>query len=99
MSDNTSDSERAERLKRILFELQDQRKQIEDELLMHKVVLENNRIGMTESLTDKDDFPRNDIDVFAVRHARSEIIRLENDVKSIVNDMQKYLEELHSLSK
>lgn len=95
----TTDTERVEQLKKTLFDLQAQRKKIEDELLMHKVVLENNRVGMTDSLVDKDDFPRNDIDVFSVRRARSEIIRLENDAKDLVNQMQSHLEELHSLTK
>lgn len=54
---------------------------------------------MKDSLVDKDDFPRNDIDVYAVRQARSAIIKLENDAKDLVNKMQSKLEELHSLSK
>lgn len=54
---------------------------------------------MTDSLTDKEDFPRNDIDVYAVRQARSAISRLENDAKELFNRMAAHLEELHSLSK
>lgn len=94
-----NNTERGEQLKKRLFDLQAQRKKIEDELVMHKVVLETNRVGMTDSLVDEDDFPRNDIDVYAVRHARSEIIRLENDAKDLFSQMQSHLEELHSLSK
>lgn len=90
---------RTEEIKKELFDMQDQRKKIEDELIMHKVVLENNKVGMTDSLVDKYDFPRNDIDVWAVRQARSNIIRLENDAKELLNRMQSKLEELHSLSR
>lgn len=54
---------------------------------------------MKDDLLDKDDFPRNDIDVYAVRHARSNIRRLENDAKGLVDQIQHKLEELHSLSK
>lgn len=54
---------------------------------------------MKDELVDKDDFPRNDIDVWAVRHARSSIRTLENDAKQLVTQMQSKLEELHSLSK
>lgn len=54
---------------------------------------------MRDPLTDKDDFPRNDIDVYAVRHARSNIVKLENDAKDLFNQMQAKLEELHSLTK
>lgn len=54
---------------------------------------------MTDSLVDKDDFPRSDIDVFAVRNARSKIIHLENDAKELMNLMQTKLEELHAATK
>lgn len=54
---------------------------------------------MTDSLVDREDFPRNDIDVYAVRQARSAIIKLENDAKDLLNNIQSKLEELHSLSK
>lgn len=54
---------------------------------------------MKDSLVDKDDFPRNDIDVYAVRNARSQIIKLENDAKELMDRMQAKLEDLHSLSK
>lgn len=90
---------RIDQLKKELFELQNKRKKLEDELVMHKVVLESNKVGMRDSLTDKDDFPRNDIDVYAVRHARSAINTLEFDAKDILNQMQSRLEELHALTK
>jgi 26S proteasome non-ATPase regulatory subunit 9 len=99
MSEVNSREAQIEQLKKELFELEGKRKKIEDELVMHKVVLENNRVGMNDSLTDKDDFPRNDIDVYAVRHARAAINRLEFDAKDIFNQMQSRLEELHALSK
>lgn len=54
---------------------------------------------MKDSLVDKDDFPRNDIDVYAVRNARSNIIRLENDAKELMDRMQTKLEELHSFAR
>lgn len=33
-----------------------------------------NNIGMNEPLIDSDDYPRSDIDVFKVRHARQRVI-------------------------
>lgn len=33
-----------------------------------------NRVGMDEPLVDSDGYPRNDIDVYRVRHARHKII-------------------------
>lgn len=60
---------------------------------------QQNKVGMKDELVDKDDFPRNDIDVWAVRQARNSIRKLETDAKDILNRMQTKLEELHSLSK
>lgn len=96
---STLDNQRAEALKKELFDLQDKRKKLEDEIVLQKVILDNNKVGMKESLTDKEDYPRNDIDVYAVRQARAKIIHLENDAKSLLNEMQNKLEELHSLSR
>lgn len=89
----------ADALKKELLAMQDKRKKIEDELMMNKIVLENNRVGMRDDLVDREDFPRNDIDVYAVRIARNNIRRLENDAKEILNGMATKLEELHSLTK
>lgn len=54
---------------------------------------------MKDKLVDKDDFPRNDIDIWQVRQSRSAIIKLENDSERLVDKMQSKLEELHSLAK
>lgn len=54
---------------------------------------------MDDRLVDKDDFPRDDIDVFAVRHARSNIRKLEYDIKELVRTMQTKLEELHAMTR
>lgn len=94
-----ADTERCEQLRKTLFDLQAERKKIEDEIVMHKVVLESNKVGMTDSLTDAEDFPRSDIDVFAVRHARAAINKLEYDIRELMNRMQANLEELHALSR
>ena len=91
--------DQTEQLKSELFEMQARQKKIEDELKMHKIVLENNRVGMKESLVDNEDFPRNDIDVFAVRTARSAIIMLENEARDLIDQMKSKLEELHSVSR
>lgn len=51
---------------------------------------------MTEALTDSEDFPRNDVDVMAVRQARHEINCLQNDLKQLLKVIEKGLEEIHS---
>lgn len=90
---------KSETLKKELFQMEAKRKEIENELTMHRIVLDNNNVGMSDKLVDDDDFPRGDIDVWAVKQARSAIIKLENDAKDLFARMQSKLEELHSLSK
>lgn len=51
---------------------------------------------MTESLIDSEDFPRNDIDVMAVRQARHEINCLQSDLKQLMKVIEKGLEEIHT---
>lgn len=55
-----------------------------------------NNIGMTESLVDDCGFPRNDIDVHQVRHARHQIICLQNDLKSLMKEIEKGIHQVHS---
>lgn len=51
-----------------------------------------NNIDLKAPLVDREGFPRADIDVAGVRTARVQIIRLNNDLKSVVNDMARLLE-------
>lgn len=47
---------------------------------------------MESPLVDADGFPRNDIDVYQVRHARHQIINLQNDLKALLKEIEKGLE-------
>lgn len=47
---------------------------------------------MNTALVDPEGFPRSDIDVAGVRTARSQIIRLRNDLKGIIEEMGRLLE-------
>lgn len=47
---------------------------IESEIRENTAILESNHVGMQDSLIDAEGFPRNDIDVYKVRHARHQII-------------------------
>lgn len=51
---------------------------------------------MTETLVDESGFPRNDIDVHQVRHARHQIICLQNDLKDLVKEIEKGIHEIHA---
>jgi len=85
--------------KDFVLNLIDKKNQIEQSINNFGQVLSvNNNIGMRESLVDADGFPRNDIDVYQVRHARHQIITLQNDLKSLMNDIAKGLEAIHAES-
>lgn len=51
---------------------------------------------MTEPLVDADGFPRNDIDVYQVRHARHEIYCSQNDLKDLMQAIAVGLEDYHA---
>ncbi len=51
---------------------------------------------MEDSLLDAEGFPRNDIDVYSIRHARQQIIRLRNDLKLVMDKISLALNSLHA---
>lgn len=55
-----------------------------------------NMIGFSESLVDDSGFPRNDIDVYQVRHARHQIICLQNDLKILMKKIETGIQEIHA---
>lgn len=64
-----------------------------------RVLAANGNIGMTESLVDDFGFPRNDIDVYQVRQARNQIICLQNDLKTLLKEIEQGLSEVHAEAK
>ncbi|KAI9017475.1 26S proteasome non-ATPase regulatory subunit 9-like protein [Gaertneriomyces semiglobifer] len=76
---------RKEALEREITELQD--------------VLRTQGVGMTESLTDSEGFPRADVDVYAVRNARVRIIQLRNDHTGIMKEIETALHQVHAQAK
>ncbi|XP_059055693.1 26S proteasome non-ATPase regulatory subunit 9 [Achroia grisella] len=69
---------------------------IEQEIAELNAVLNTNNVGMREPLVDDEGFPRNDIDVARVRHARHRIICLQNDHKDKMKEIETALAELHA---
>ncbi|CAG8519618.1 7956_t:CDS:2 [Diversispora eburnea] len=65
---------------------------IEKEIREYEQVLEGQKIGMFEPLIDRSGFPRDDIDLVAVRTARAKII-------SIMNKIEQALHEIHAENK
>ncbi|ESN94209.1 hypothetical protein HELRODRAFT_68925 [Helobdella robusta] len=67
-------------------------------LFKHLYFKQQKDIGMTESLVDNEQFPRNDIDIITVRNARQKIICLQNDHKAIMKEIETQLHKLHHQS-
>ncbi|GIX64285.1 proteasome regulatory protein [Babesia caballi] len=53
------------------------------------------KVGLHEPLIDKEQFPRSDIDVYAVRDARHRVRCLHNDYKQVEAEIEQALHELH----
>lgn len=60
------------------------------------ILVANKNIGMTDSLLDAEGFPRADIDVYAVRQARHQIICYQNDLKAIMMEIERGLTNIHA---
>ncbi|KIO25709.1 hypothetical protein M407DRAFT_243994 [Tulasnella calospora MUT 4182] len=60
---------------------------IEKEIKEQQAMLDANSSTMTTELVDNEGFPRGDIDVYTVRHARVRIIELRNDLKAITDEI------------
>ncbi|KAL0861691.1 hypothetical protein ABMA27_009174 [Loxostege sticticalis] len=79
-----------------VMRLMEEKDRIENEIREQTAVLESNNVGMSDPLVDADGFPRGDIDVYKVRHARHRIICLQNDHKSLMKRIEQGLAEVHS---
>uniref|UniRef100_A0A0N5BL52 Nas2_N domain-containing protein n=1 Tax=Strongyloides papillosus TaxID=174720 RepID=A0A0N5BL52_STREA len=62
-------------------------------------ILEANDVTMDTPLVDGEGFPRNDIDVYTIRHTRAEIITLRNNRKELDDKIEEKLAEIHKLKK
>ncbi|XP_065884577.1 26S proteasome non-ATPase regulatory subunit 9-like [Dysidea avara] len=77
-------------------ELMDKKDGIEEEIKsLHEELENQGQVGTTGSLVDKDGYPRDDIDIYAVRMARNKVIRLQNDHKSIMKLIEEKIHQLH----
>jgi len=77
-------------------ELTKKKKAIEDEIALHLATLESQgRVGMTEPLVDAEGFPRNDVDLVAIRQARQRVICLRNDHKTLMKEIEAELVCIH----
>ncbi|KAL8558336.1 hypothetical protein ACOMHN_012900 [Nucella lapillus] len=70
---------------------------IEGELSQLTEVLDSQKgVGMNGPLIDEEGYPRSDIDVYAVRHARHKIACLQTDHKLVMKDIEEELYRIHT---
>ncbi|XP_034238977.1 26S proteasome non-ATPase regulatory subunit 9 [Thrips palmi] len=74
----------------------EEKDKIEKEIEALMGVLSTNRVGMHDPLVDAEGYPRQDIDVYQVRHARHRIVCLQNDHKSLMKEIERGIHALHS---
>ncbi|XP_046402324.1 26S proteasome non-ATPase regulatory subunit 9 [Ischnura elegans] len=79
-----------------LLKLHEEKEKIENEIIQLNSVLSSNNIGMTEPLIDAQGYPRSDVDVYQVRHARHKIICLQNDHRALMQRIEHGLHHLHA---
>eukprot|EP00924_Labyrinthula_sp_SR-Ha-C_P008511 snap_masked-scaffold_32-processed-gene-2.4-mRNA-1 protein AED:0.68 eAED:0.68 QI:0/-1/0/1/-1/1/1/0/211 len=84
-------------LKKVLKELNATKEEIEKEIEEIKVSLDNQGVGLKGNLIDKEGFPRNDVDLFAVRTERQRFNILQTDHKNLMKEIEKTLKEYMSL--
>jgi 26S proteasome regulatory subunit N4 len=61
-------------------------------------ILKANNADMRQPLVDREGFPRDGLDVWAVRHARVRIIELRNDLAALMDEIAKTLETVYRRS-
>jgi 26S proteasome non-ATPase regulatory subunit 9 len=80
-----------------VLRLMKKKENVEEEIKqLHQVLESQQDVGMNGALVDREGYPRNDIDVYQVRHARNRIICLQNDHKSLMKEIEAGLHAVHS---
>ncbi|KAG5322865.1 PSMD9 ATPase, partial [Pseudoatta argentina] len=81
-----------------VLQLMKEKDKIESDLRALKEILDSNHIGMDEPLVDSEGYPRQDINVYQVRHTRHKIIWLTNDHKDLMRKIEEGLHRIHTLA-
>ncbi|KAI0822225.1 hypothetical protein BC628DRAFT_1327516 [Trametes gibbosa] len=68
---------------------------IEAEMDAQSSVLQSHGVTMDTPLVDAEGFPRADIDIWAVRHARVRVIELRNDHKALMDRIMVALQQVY----
>ncbi|KAL1736592.1 hypothetical protein EV714DRAFT_241962 [Schizophyllum commune] len=80
---------------RAVKELMSQKEATETMIEEQASILKSNNATMRSPLVDADGFPRDDMDIYAVRGARVRIIELRNDLNDLMNKIGKALEGVY----
>ncbi|KAI0802055.1 hypothetical protein BC629DRAFT_1591696 [Irpex lacteus] len=75
--------------------LMSQKDGIEQAIKNQFEILKSNHCTMQTPLVDAEGFPRADIDIWEVRHARVKIIELRNDLKAVMDSIYKGLQGVY----
>ncbi|KMQ97442.1 26s proteasome non-atpase regulatory subunit 9-like isoform 1 protein [Lasius niger] len=81
-----------------VLQLMKDKEKIESDLRTLKEILDSNHVDMDEPLVDSEGYPRQDIDVYQVRHTRHKIICLTNDHKALMKKIEEGLHKVHGLA-
>jgi len=79
-----------------LMDLILEKERVESELSALSSVLDSHGVNMNTGLTTFDGFPRNDLDIAQIRTTRARIIRLRNDYKSLMSQIEAGLHAHHA---
>eukprot|EP00127_Corallochytrium_limacisporum_P001261 Clim_evm31s47 gene=Clim_evmTU31s47 len=79
-------------------ELLEQRKGIEEKIEEYHGILKSQGVDMNTPLLDAEGFPRADIDLYQIRHARHNIICLGNDHVEVMKKLEQALHDIHAQS-
>ncbi|XP_053678446.1 26S proteasome non-ATPase regulatory subunit 9 [Anopheles nili] len=86
---------RFESARKKLFELSEEIKKIDAVIFEKGAILLENNTSIFDVLIDTEGYPRDDLDIPAVRKARHTIICLQNDRVVLMKEIQKEMNKLH----
>ncbi|KAJ3302139.1 26S proteasome non-ATPase regulatory subunit 9 [Kappamyces sp. JEL0829] len=73
-----------------------QKEELEQKIQEFESVLRSQGVGMQTPLVDQDGFPRGDLDLYAIREAKSALAPLYNDLESKMAEIEKALHLVHA---
>ncbi|XP_046332147.2 26S proteasome non-ATPase regulatory subunit 9-like [Haliotis rufescens] len=82
-----------ERMKTLVKRKDDLESEIKE---LHSLLDSQKSVGTDGPLIDTEGFPRSDIDVYSVRHARHQIARLQNDHQEVMREIEEELISIHA---